>query len=285
MSASAPADPFEGGDFITLEPQTGIVPRIDWSELWHYRDLLRFMVWRGVKARYAQSVLGIGWALLQPLFSMSVFTIIFGRLAKIGSDGAPYAVFSLAGLVPWVYFSGALSDATTSLVGSSNLLNKVYFPRMVIPLAGVVSKLVDFGISFTLLVVVLLSFGIVPGPSVLALPFLVLLMAVAAAGIGMGLGALAIHYRDVSYALSFIVQGLMYISPVVYPVSLVPGRWRLVYGLNPMAGVIEGFRAALLGTRPMPWDLLAVGTASALLLALLGTMYFRRLERTFADIA
>ncbi len=230
-------------------------------------------------------MLGVGWAILQPLFSMSVFTVIFGQLARVGSDGAPYAAFSLAALVPWAYFSGALSDAAGSVVGSSHLLSKVYFPRLIIPIAAALSKVVDLGISFGLLLVVMAAFRIVPGVAALAIPFLVVLMVVTAAGVGAGLAGLAVRYRDVNFALGFMVQALMYISPVVYPASLVPAQWRLAYGLNPMAGVIEGFRSALLSTGPMPWDLLAAGTASGLVMAAGGAFLFHRLEPTFADVA
>lgn len=257
---------------------------IDFHEIWRYRDLFYFLVWRDLKSRYAQTVLGVGWAVIQPVFSMIVFTVVFGKLAQVSSDGMPYAIFSFAALVPWTYFSGALSDATGSLVSASSLLSKVYFPRLIIPLTPILGKLVDFGIALILLFGMMVWFHTTPTLWALLLPFLVLLMMLTAAGLGMWLTSLAIRYRDVRYAVGFAVQLLMYAAPVVYPASLIPERFRLLYGLNPMAGVIEGFRAALLGSRPMPWDLLAVGSATAILIAIGGALYFRRMERIFADL-
>jgi lipopolysaccharide transport system permease protein len=257
---------------------------IDFHELWEYRDLFYFFVWRNIKVRYAQSVLGVGWAIIQPVFSMIVFTIVFGKLAKIGSEGVPYAIFSYAALVPWTYFSNALTQSGASLVGASGMISKVYFPRLIIPMSPLLDKLVDFGISLILLVGLMVWFKIAPTIWVLTLPLLILLMMLTAAGLGMWLTALAVQYRDVNYGMKFAVQLFMYASPVVYPASLVPDQFRLLYGLNPMAGVIEGFRAALLGTRPMPWDLIAVGSVIAFVVAVSGAFYFRRTERVFADV-
>jgi lipopolysaccharide transport system permease protein len=257
---------------------------IDFHELWEYRDLFYFLIWRNIKVRYAQSILGVGWAIIQPVFSMIVFTIVFGKLAKIGSEGVPYAIFSYAALVPWTYFSNALTQSGASLVGASGMISKVYFPRLIIPMSPVLDKLVDFGISLILLVGLMVWFKIAPTIWVLTLPLLILLMMLTAAGLGMWLTALAVQYRDVNYGMKFAVQLLMYASPVVYPASLVPGQYRLLFGINPMAGVIEGFRAALLATRPMPWDLIAVGSVTALVVAVSGAFYFRRTERIFADV-
>jgi lipopolysaccharide transport system permease protein len=257
---------------------------IDFHELWEYRDLFYFLIWRNIKVRYAQSVLGVGWAIIQPVFSMIVFTIVFGRLAKIGSEGVPYAIFSYAALVPWTYFSNALTQSGASLVGASGMISKVYFPRLIIPMSPVLDTLVDFGISLILLVGLMVWFKIAPTIWVLTGPLLILLMMLTAAGLGMWLSALAVQYRDVNYGMYFAVQLLMYASPVVYPASLVPGQYRLLFGINPMAGVIEGFRAALIGTRPMPWDLIAVGSVTALVVAVSGAFYFRRTERIFADV-
>ena len=257
---------------------------IDFHELWEYRDLFYFLVWRNIKVRYAQSVLGVGWAIIPPVFSMIVFTIVFGKLAKIGSEGVPYGIFCYAALVPWTYFSNALTQSGASLVGASGMISKVYFPRLIIPLSPVLDKLVDFGISLVLLVGLMVWFKIAPTIWVLTLPLLILLMMLTAAGLGMWLTALAVQYRDVNYGMKFAIQLLMYASPVVYPASLVPGQYRLLFGINPMAGVIEGFRAAFLGTRPMPWDLIAVGSVVALVVAVSGTFYFRRTERIFADV-
>jgi lipopolysaccharide transport system permease protein len=257
---------------------------IDWRELWQYRDLFYFLVWRDVKTRYAQSILGVGWAVIQPIFSMIVFTIVFGKLARVNSDGVPYAIFSFSALVPWTYFSSALTAASSSLVGASGMLSKVYFPRLIIPMAPVLGKLVDFVIAMLLLFGLMIWFHILPTIWVLTLPVLVFLMMLTASGLGMWLTALAIQYRDVNYGLHFGVQLLMYAAPVVYPASLIPGRYRLLYGLNPMAGVIEGFRSALLGTNPMPWDLLGMGTVTAMIVFITGALYFRRMERIFADV-
>jgi lipopolysaccharide transport system permease protein len=257
---------------------------IDCSELWEYRDLFYFLIWRNIKVRYAQSILGISWAVIQPVFSMIVFTIIFGNLAKISSDGVPYAIFSYAALVPWTYFSNSLSDATGSLISSSNMLSKVYFPRIIIPMTPVLSKLIDFGIALLLLFGLMMWFQTAPTIWALTLPLLIILMMLTSAGLGMWLTALAIQYRDVKYGMKFATQLLMYASPVVYPASLVPEHYRILYGINPMAGVIEGFRAALLGTRPMPWDLIAVGSITALVIAASGALYFHRKERIFADV-
>lgn len=258
---------------------------IDWRELWRYKDLLWFLVWRDVKARYAQSILGIGWAVIQPVFNMIVFTVIFGNLAQISSEGVPYAIFSYAALVPWTYFSSALTEAGDSLVSARNMITKVYFPRMIVPLAPILAKLLDFSIAMLLLFGLMVYFGIAPTAGALLLPGLVGLMMLTASGAGMWLTAMAIQYRDVKYALSFGVRLFMYASPVVYAASEVPDRFRLLYGLNPMAGVIEAFRAALLGTRAMPWDLLSVGTISAVVIFVTGALYFRRMERVFADVA
>ena len=257
---------------------------IDWRELWRYRDLFYFLVWRDIKTRYAQSILGVGWAVIQPLFTMIVFTIVFGNLAQISSDGVPYAIFSYTALVPWTYFSSALSAATSSLINASGMISKVYFPRLVIPLAPVLGKLVDFAIAMLILFALMLWFGFFPTIWTLTLPLLILLMMLTAAGLGMWLTALAVQYRDINYAMGFVIQLLMYAAPVVYPASNVPAQYRLLYGLNPMVGVIEGFRSALLATNPMPWDFLLVGTLTALVIAISGALYFRRMERVFADV-
>ncbi len=295
-SALPGVDQFESSDpriEIIIEARSGW-QLIDWKEFLEYRDLLRFLVWRSIKVQYAQSTLGIGWAIIQPVFSMIIFTIVFGHLASISSDGAPYAVFSLAALVPWTYFANALTEGANSLVSNTNMLSKVYFPRMMLPLSAVFAKLVDFCISLSILALLMMYYGIVPNVGILLFPLLVGLMILTAAGLGMWLTALAIQYRDIKFAMSFIVQILMYCSPVVYPASLIPETWtyggfvfhpRLYYAVNPMVGVIEGFRSALLGANPMPWSLLAVGAVSALAIATTGCLYFRRKERLFADVA
>jgi lipopolysaccharide transport system permease protein len=229
--------------------------------------------------------LGIGWAVIQPIFSMIVFTIVFGKLAKINSDGVPYAIFSYTALVPWTYFAGALTGASGSLLGASGMMTKVYFPRLVIPIAPVMSKLVDFGIAFVILLLMMAYFGFMPSIQIIYLPLLILIMMITASGMGMWLTAMAIQYRDINYAMNFFVQLLMYAAPVVYPASNVPEQFRLIYGCFPMAGVIEGFRSILLQTNPMPWDLIGIGSVVSTLLFISGALYFRRMEKYFADVA
>ena len=269
---------------IVIEPERGW-RLIDWRELWRYRDLFFFLVWRDIKIRYAQSVLGLGWAIIQPVFTMVIFTIVFGNLANVDSEGVPYAIFSYVALVPWTYFSNSLTGSSESLISASGMITKVYFPRLVIPIAPVLSKLVDFGISLLILLGLMLWFGIVPTLWTLAVPLLILLMMLAAAGAGMWLTALAIQYRDIRYGLNFFVRLLMYASPVIYATGTIPERYQLFYALNPMVGVIEGFRAALLGTKPMPWAWIGMGTITAVFLFITGALYFRRMERVFADVA
>ena len=266
-----------------IEPGSGW-RLLDLREVWQYRDLLYFLVWRDIRVRYAQSVLGIGWAVMQPLFYMVVFTVIFGNLVKVQSDGAPYAIFSYTALVPWTFFSTALIESTGSLTQNSGMLTKVYFPRVIMPLSAVFGKLIDFAIAMLVVIGLMAWFRTVPTIWVLTLPFLIFLMVLTAGGLGIWLTALAVQYRDIKYGITFAVQGLMFASPVVYPVSLIPQQYHLFYAINPMTGVIEGFRAALLGTNPMPWDLIAVGAASAALMVVAGLLYFNRMERIFADV-
>ncbi len=266
--------------YTIIKPRSGW-KTIDWRELNEYRDMFFFLVWRDIKARYAQSVLGIGWAVIQPVFSMIVFTIVFGNLAKIDSDGAPYAIFSFVALVPWTFFSGSLTASAGSLHG---MITKIYFPRLILPIASILSKSVDFGISLVVLFGLLVWFQVLPTAWVVILPYLIILMMLAAVGFGMWLSALSVQYRDIRYGLNFGVQLLMYAAPVVYPASLIPDQYRLLYALNPMVGVIEGFRSAILATNPMPWDLIAVGTCSAVIIAFSGALYFKRREKYFADV-
>ena len=272
------------------EPELIIEPTrtwrfVNWKELVRYRDLLRFLTWRGIKGRYAQSALGIGWAIVQPLASALVFTVVFGRLAGISSDGSPYLLFAFCGLIPWTYFSGALTDSATSLTTNAHMLSKVYFPRLIFPLSAIIAKLVDLLVASVVLVLVLICFRVLPGLSILMLPVLMILMIATALGMGLWLSALAVQYRDVAYGLNFAVQLMMYLSPVVYPSSCVPADYRWVFGLNPMVGVIEGFRAAILGQPAMPWDLLIPGSCVAVGLLITGVFFFRRMERLFADVA
>ena len=258
---------------------------IDVGELWRYRDLFYFLVWRDIKGKYAQSVLGVGWAIIRPFMMMIVFTVIFGRLVKIDSDGVPYPLFSYAALVPWAFFSASLSEGTQSLSRNAAMLSKVYFPRMILPLVAVLGRLVDFGFAIIVLFAMMAWYGTPPTVWALAVPALVGLMAMTAAGIGLWLTAMSIQYRDVNHGVQFGVQLLMYAAPVVYPLSLIPERYQTIYALYPMVGVIEGFRSALLGTNPMPWDLIGIGFGVAFILTITGALYFRRMERIFADVA
>ena len=260
-------------------------PRLDFAELWAFRQLLFFLVWRDLKVRYAQTVLGVGWAVLQPLLSVVVFTVVFGHFAKVPSEGAPYAVFALAAIVPWNYFSNAFSTSSNSLVANSNLISKVYFPRLVVPLAPVLAGLVEYGIGLAVLAVLMVIYRVVPSIAILTLPLLLLLAMATAAGVGCWLAALNIQFRDVKHLVPFIAQIWMYASPVVYPASLVPPRYRTLYALNPMVGIIEAGRISILGSGALPWGMLATSALSAVVLLLTGVVYFRRTERLFADIA
>ena len=267
-----------------IEPVRGF-QFLDWNELYHYRDLFRFLVWRQIKIRYAQSAVGVGWAVIQPLFSMLVLTIVFGMLAKVESDGVPYGLFSFAALVPWTFFSNGLSDGVASLVTEADMLRKIYFPRLLLPLSAIAAKLVDFCIASIMLFLLMVIYQHAPNANIIWLPLLVLLMVVAAAGASVWLSALAVQYRDVKHAMVFIIQLAMYAAPVIYSTNIIPAKFRLFYALNPMVGVIEGFRSALLGTQPMPWSLIGVGCVSATLMLLSGLVFFRSRERVFADVA
>jgi len=257
---------------------------VDFKELWRYKDLLYFLTLRGIKARYAQSILGVSWAIIQPLFTTVVFTLVFGGLAKVDSDGMPYILFSYLALWPWNYFSGTLTESANSLIQNANMITKVYFPRMVLPLSAILSKMLDFTIAFVVVVIMLIYFKQVPGWGVLFTPLLILQLLLCSLGIGMFLSALAVKYRDVKHALTFLVQLLLYAAPVVYSTSAVPVEYQKFYVLNPMVGVIEGFRAAFLN-RPMPWEWIWPGSIVAVVVFVFGMMYFRKMERTFADVA
>lgn len=267
-----------------------IRPTRGWSglnlrELWRYREVVYFLIWRDVKVRYKQTLLGAMWAILKPLVTMVIFSVIFGGLARIPTDDAPGPLFYFAGLIPWVLFQDGVSKAGTSLVSSAHLVTKVYFPRMAIPLGSVIAGLVDAGLSFLVLLGMMACYGIWPSSAVWTLPLFLMLALVTALGVGLWLSATNVTYRDVGYVIPFLLQVWMYASPVAYSTSLIPeGPWRIVYGLNPMAGVVQGFRWALLGAGPPPWTLLAVSAGVAVLVLITGTLYFRRAERTFADV-
>jgi len=268
---------------IIIRPSRGWVP-LKPADLWEYRELLYFLVWRDVKVRYKQTVFGAAWAIIQPFFTMVIFSIFFGRLAKIPSDGLPYPVFAYCALLPWQLFAHALTESSNSLVANERLITKVYFPRLVIPLAAVLAGLVDFAIAFLVLLGMMAYYGIVPTPAVALLPLFLLLAVAAALGVGLWLSALNVQYRDVRYTIPFLTQFWLISTPVAYPASLVPESWRAALGLNPMAGVVEGFRWALLGTAHAPGALLAVSVAVVLIVLAGGLYYFRRMEKTFADV-
>lgn len=275
MDASLPS--------LTIRPPHGW-SAIGFKELWAYRELLYFLIWRDIKVRYKQTALGAAWAIIQPFFMMVVFSLFFGRLGKIPSDGIPYPVFVYCALLPWQLFAFALSESSNSLVGNQNLITKVYFPRLVVPISAVLGGLVDFAIAFVILLALMAYYGIVPGSAILTLPLFILLAIMTALGVGLWLSALNVQYRDVRYTIGFLTQFWLFATPVAYPSSLVPAKWRALYGLNPMAGVVEGFRWALLGKANPPGTLLVVSIVAVLFLLVGGLYYFRRMEQTFADV-
>jgi lipopolysaccharide transport system permease protein len=273
----------ENVQVIRIEPSRGWVS-LQLKELWAYRELLYFLVWRDVKVRYKQTALGVGWAIIQPVFTMIVFSVFFGRLGKIPSDGIPYPIFSFAALVPWTFFAQGLGQASNSLVGSANLIKKVYFPRLAVPIASVTSGIIDFSIAFILLLGMMLYYGILPTLNVIWLPCLLLLTLVTSLGVSLWLSALNVQFRDVRHVLPFLTQLWFFATPIAYPSSLLSEPWRTLYSLNPMVGVVEGFRWALLGTETAPGLMLIVSSLTALALLVGGAFYFRRLEKTFADV-
>jgi lipopolysaccharide transport system permease protein len=267
---------------IVIRPLSGLVP-IDFKELYAYRELLTTFVMRDIRVRYKQTVLGAAWAIIQPFFMMVVFTLFFGRLAKISSEGIPYPIFSYAALLPWTLFAEGLSRSTNSMVTNSSIMTKVYFPRLVLPIAGVISPLMDFFIAFVILLGMMIYYGYAPTVNILLLPVFILFAIVTALGVGLWLSALNVQYRDFQYTLPFIIQIWLFASPVVYPSSLLPEPYRMIYGLNPMAGVIEGFRWALLGTTP-PSSLMLVSILVVVMILISGAFYFKRMEKIFADV-
>jgi lipopolysaccharide transport system permease protein len=257
---------------------------LDLAELWAYRDLVYFFVWRDIKVRYKQTVIGAAWAVLQPVLTMLVFSLFFGKLARIPSQGLPYPVFYYSALLPWMYFATAMQAATNIVVENQRVITKIYFPRVVLPIASVMAGLVDFCISFAVFLVLMAYYRIVPTAAVVWLPFFMLLAVMTALGVGLWLSALNAMYRDVRYVVPFLVQFWMFASPVAYPSSLVPAKWRWLYGLNPLAGVIEGFRWALTGHGDPPGILLAASSAAVVLLVLSGLVYYHAMEGTIADV-
>lgn len=266
---------------VVIEAQKGIVS-IGLRELWAYRELLYFMIWRDVKIRYKQTILGVTWAIIQPLFTMLIFTIFFGRLAGVPSDNLPYPIFAYAGLMPWTFFTNAVTASGNSLVGSSNLITKVYFPRMIIPAASVGAGLVDFAVAFLVFIPMMFYFGISPTWQLLMLVPLLFIATMLALGVGMWMSALNVKYRDIRYALPFLMQLWMFVSPIIYPASLLK-NWRWVLAINPLTGIIEGFRSALLG-KPFGWSSIAVSTVITVATLMFAIYSFRRMEKRFADI-
>jgi len=278
MNETSPAQPI-----TIIEPKKGWVP-IDFKEIWKYRELFYFLTKRDIKVRYKQTVLGGLWAIIQPFCTMVVFSIFFGRLAKLPSDGIPYPIFVYAGLLPWTYFANSITNSGNSLVGSANLITKVYFPRVIIPASASLAGLLDFFIAMTILFVMMVYYGLYPGIEIVILPFLIGLTFLCAVGVGLWLSAMNVQYRDIRYAIPFIIQIWMFVSPVIYPASLVTERYKWVLALNPMGGVINAFRACVLGHKSVDWMILCVSTMTILVLFFSGLYYFRRMEKTFADV-
>jgi len=266
-----------------LKPSTGWAA-LNLRDLWLYRELIFFMTWRDLKVRYKQTLLGASWAILKPFLTMVVFSIFFGNLAKVPSDGVPYPIFSYTALIPWTLFSKALQDASRSLVANSHMITKVYFPRMILPLSSVIAGVVDFFIAFIVLLGMMVFFHIIPTAKIWVLPFFLLLALITAVGVGLWLSALNVLFRDINYILPFLTQFWMYLTPIAYPSSMVPLKWRVIYALNPMVGVVDGFRWALLGTGQPPGVVAMVSSIVALLLLISGMFFFRRMERLFADM-
>jgi lipopolysaccharide transport system permease protein len=266
-----------------IEPSHGW-PALRLGELWRYRELLAFLAWRDVKVRYKQTGLGVAWAILQPLLGMVVFTVFFGRLARVPSDGIPYPLFSYSALLAWQLFAYSLVESSNSVVANERLITKVYFPRLAIPIASILAGLVDFAVAFVLVIVMMAYYGVRTGWAILSLPLFIVFELATALGVGLWLSALNVQYRDVRYIVPFLVQFWLFASPVVYSSTLVPARWRPLYGLNPMAGVVEGFRWALLGKQPAPGAMFAVSSVVVAGLLVSGLYYYRRMEKSFADV-
>jgi lipopolysaccharide transport system permease protein len=271
-----------GAPVTVIRPQKGW-EIIDFNELKEYRDLFYFLVWRDIKALYAQTILGFAWAILNPLVQIVIFTIIFGKVAKIPTDGTPYLLFSTVAIIPWTYMAAAMGQSSQSLVSYQNMLGKVYFPRLIFPMTPILSKLVDFAISVSILVAVLAYYRVMPTWNLLLLPALLLMMVCVPTGVGLWLSALAIRFRDVKFVMPYFMQMLMYTAPIVYSASSIPEKYRIIYSLNPIVGVIEGIRACLLGT-DIPWQYIVPGIITSISLLLSGALYFKRMERVFADV-
>lgn len=268
---------------VVIQPSRGWL-KLGLKEIWSYRELLYFLIWRDVKVRYKQTALGAAWAIIQPFFTMIVFSLFFGGLAKVPSDGVPYPIFSFTALVPWTFFANGLSLSANSLVSSAQLVSKVYFPRLIVPSATVLSGLIDFALAFVVLIGMMLVYGIVPTARIIYLPIFLLLALIASLGAGLWLSAINVQFRDVKYVVPFLTQFWLFITPIAYASSLLSEPWRTLYGLNPMAGVVEGFRWALLNTNTDPSGITLMSGVAAVVMLITGAFYFRRMERTFADV-
>jgi lipopolysaccharide transport system permease protein len=266
-----------------IEPKSGWVP-LNIKELWKYRELLYFLTKRDIKVRYKQTVLGGLWAIIQPVFTMIVFTIFFGKLAKVPSDGIPYPIFVYAGLLPWTYFSNALSISGNSLVGSARLITKVYFPRLIVPAVGPIAGIVDFCIAMTVLICMMIYYQFTPGINIFLFPMLIFLTFLCALGTGLWLSALNVKYRDIRFTIPFITQLWLFVTPVIYPVSMANEKYRWLFAINPMGGVIKTFRSSILGHMPIDWNLLGISSAIILIILISGLYYFRRVEKHFSDV-
>jgi len=273
----------EAMPMIRIQPSKGWVS-LKLGELWEYRELLYFLTWRDIKVRYKQTVLGAAWAIIQPFFTMVVFSLFFGRLAKMPSDGIPYPIFSYTALVPWTFFANGLNQSSNSLISSARLITKIYFPRLAIPIATIFAGVVDFVLAFIVLLGMMLAYGIVPTANIFWLPLFLLLALITALGTGLWLSAMNVQFRDVRYSVPFLTQFWLFATPIAYPSSLLSEPWRTLYGINPMVGVVEGFRWALLGTTTAPGPIILVSSLVALALLVSGVFYFRRMEKSFADV-
>jgi lipopolysaccharide transport system permease protein len=282
-ASSIPSNSYINKTVTFIRPSKGWISlRLD--EVWEYRELLYFLIWRDIKVRYKQTIIGCAWAIIQPFFTMVVFSLFFGWLAKIPSDGIPYPIFSYAALVPWMFFANGLSQSSDSLVGSANLIKKVYFPRLAIPTAAVLSGIVDFVLAFSVLLIMMFFYGIIPTWNIVWLPAFLILTLMTSLGVGLWFSAMNVQFRDIRYTVPFLIQFWLFSTPIAYPSSLLSEPWRTVYAINPMVGVVEGFRWALLGTNTAPGPIIIVSSMTAFMVLVSGAFYFRRMEKTFADV-
>lgn len=268
---------------LKIKPSKGWIS-LNLKDLWNYRELLYFLTWRDIKIRYKQTLIGATWAILQPFFTMVVFSVFFGRIVKIPSEGIPYPIFSYSGLLLWIYFSSAVANSGNSVIGSSNLITKVYFPRLIIPLSAALPGIVDYFIALCILILMMLFYGFVPNLFIIFLPLVVFFAFISATGLGLWLSALNVKYRDVKYAIPFFIQLLLFATPVIYPATMLPQRFRWLLSLNPISGIIDAHRACILGYKPIDWPLLGISILVSLFIFITGLYYFRRTERSFADV-